>query len=169
MTNEYKSSTKKSKTVADVVQELPEPNVHAEMTPQQMWGSNGSDIHVPACNKNSLAQSLEDIPAPIQPLDTTRLHVPKSKIEQFRLAQGKPFSFPENFVESLAGTERPITDEEWAHIHELSYMECYILDLMRDGAVANYLNTHGHANATVCPECHVDDFFHVEGCSHQID
>jgi hypothetical protein len=26
------------------------------------------------------------------------------------------------------------------------------------------LNEMGHANWTVCPLCHVDDFVHVEGC-----
>jgi len=27
------------------------------------------------------------------------------------------------------------------------------------------LNRNGGANMTVCPECHVDDFTHVEGCT----
>ncbi len=27
------------------------------------------------------------------------------------------------------------------------------------------LNSHGLANWTVCPQCHIDDFVHVEGCS----
>ncbi len=26
------------------------------------------------------------------------------------------------------------------------------------------LNEHGGCNMTVCPECHVDDFCHIEGC-----
>lgn len=28
----------------------------------------------------------------------------------------------------------------------------------------NWLNLNGFPNLTVCPECHVDDFTHVEGC-----
>ena len=34
-----------------------------------------------------------------------------------------------------------------------------------DGEVARILNENGCANLTVCPECFVDDFTHVEGCS----
>lgn len=28
----------------------------------------------------------------------------------------------------------------------------------------DWLNSNGFANLTCCPECHVDDFTHVEGC-----
>ena len=38
-------------------------------------------------------------------------------------------------------------------------------DIVLDGAVAGVLNRNGRANWTVCPECSVDDFTHVEGCS----
>lgn len=31
--------------------------------------------------------------------------------------------------------------------------------------VMDWLNLNGFANLTICPECHVDDFTHVEGCS----
>ena len=35
-----------------------------------------------------------------------------------------------------------------------------------DGAsVYRWLNAHGFANLTCCPECHVDDFCHASGCS----
>lgn len=30
--------------------------------------------------------------------------------------------------------------------------------------VVNWLNRNGFCNLTVCPECHVDDFVHVENC-----
>jgi hypothetical protein len=30
--------------------------------------------------------------------------------------------------------------------------------------VAGWLNSNGFCNLTCCPECHVDDFTHVEGC-----
>ena len=32
------------------------------------------------------------------------------------------------------------------------------------GRVNRWLNENGFANLTCCPECHVDDFTHVEGC-----
>lgn len=39
--------------------------------------------------------------------------------------------------------------------------------------LAGVLSESGHANATVCPYCRVDDFVHVEGCrlehSHEDD
>ena len=31
--------------------------------------------------------------------------------------------------------------------------------------LARILNENGGANITCCPECRVDDFVHVEGCS----
>lgn len=31
-------------------------------------------------------------------------------------------------------------------------------------ALLKWLNRNGFCNLTVCPECHVDDFVHVEGC-----
>lgn len=48
---------------------------------------------------------------------------------------------------------------------QLGYYELFLLDLLNDGEIATYLNNNGFANKTVCPECHVDDFTHVEGCS----
>lgn len=34
----------------------------------------------------------------------------------------------------------------------------------KGNAVVNWLNYNGFCNLTVCPECHVDDFTHVETC-----
>ena len=34
----------------------------------------------------------------------------------------------------------------------------------KDQAINTWLNFAGYANLTVCPECRVDDFVHVEGC-----
>ena len=39
------------------------------------------------------------------------------------------------------------------------------LDVSFDGKLAAILNRSGAASLTVCPECRVDDFTHVEGCS----
>ena len=55
-----------------------------------------------------------------------------------------------------------ITKEE---LTQLGYSQLFLLDLLNDGEVATYLNNNGFASKTVCPECHVDDFTHVEGCS----
>lgn len=38
------------------------------------------------------------------------------------------------------------------------------IDLDNDGRLAMLLNALGAASLTVCPECRVDDFTHVEGC-----
>ena len=32
------------------------------------------------------------------------------------------------------------------------------------GRVCDWLNQNGFCNLTCCPECHVDDFTHFEGC-----
>lgn len=52
------------------------------------------------------------------------------------------------------------------NLHHLPYPQLYLLDLLNDGQIAKYLNNNGFASKTVCPECCVDDFTHVEGCSH---
>jgi hypothetical protein len=33
-----------------------------------------------------------------------------------------------------------------------------------DDSIMDWLNQNGFCNLTVCPECRVDDFTHVEGC-----
>jgi hypothetical protein len=37
-------------------------------------------------------------------------------------------------------------------------------DLVFDGDIAGVLNKNGCSNWTICPECHLDDFTHVENC-----
>lgn len=44
------------------------------------------------------------------------------------------------------------------------YMKLYIEDYIDNGRTLKRLNDY-NPNATVCPECCVDDFVHVEGCS----
>jgi hypothetical protein len=56
---------------------------------------------------------------------------------------------------------------EELNLAEMSYDELLIEDYKRDGEVAEALNAQGLCYKTVCPECHVDDFTHVEGCSKQ--
>ncbi len=34
----------------------------------------------------------------------------------------------------------------------------------QDDSIPNWLNRNGFANLTCCPDCHCDDFTHVEGC-----
>lgn len=48
---------------------------------------------------------------------------------------------------------------------KMQYSQLFLLDLLNDGAIGHYLNHNGFPSKTVCPECHVDDFIHVEGCS----
>ena len=47
----------------------------------------------------------------------------------------------------------------------LSYDELYFMDIISHYKVSQYLNQNGYCSLTVCPECHIDDFIHVEGCS----
>lgn len=47
----------------------------------------------------------------------------------------------------------------------MSYDELYVNDYVYNGRVASYLNEKGQCHITVCPECHIDDFTHVENCS----
>lgn len=54
---------------------------------------------------------------------------------------------------------------EHLNLAELSYDELLIADYEFDGEIAEALNAQGLSHKTVCPECHVDDFTHVEGCS----
>ena len=50
-------------------------------------------------------------------------------------------------------------------LSSLPYTQLYLLDLINGGEIGNYLNHNGLSHKTVCPECHIDDFTHVEGCS----
>lgn len=47
----------------------------------------------------------------------------------------------------------------------MSYDELFVDDYVSNGKIATQLNAIGLCSKTVCPECHVDDFCHVEGCS----
>ena len=53
----------------------------------------------------------------------------------------------------------PMTKEQYLEIFKAFLKHSDLLDAFNDG---------GFAGATVCPECHVDDFFHVEDCSLQV-
>jgi hypothetical protein len=46
-----------------------------------------------------------------------------------------------------------------------SYLDLAVRDREEDGAWCNWLNAHGKCSLTVCPECHVEDFMHAEGCT----
>lgn len=50
-------------------------------------------------------------------------------------------------------------------LNKEDYLILDAADTESDGEVARILNENGCANWTVCPECNVDDFTHVEGCS----
>ena len=52
-----------------------------------------------------------------------------------------------------------------ARLADRSYDDLFVEDFIYNGKIAARLNAQGHANKTVCPECHIDDFQHVEGCS----
>jgi hypothetical protein len=58
-----------------------------------------------------------------------------------------------------------MTPEEIENLPNLPYEQLYLLDALADGLITRYLNENGYANKTVCPECGVDDFCHVEGCT----
>ena len=45
------------------------------------------------------------------------------------------------------------------------YIAIALSDIMSDGMLVEVLNRNGCCNWTVCPECRVDDFTHVGGCS----
>jgi hypothetical protein len=44
------------------------------------------------------------------------------------------------------------------------YIELAVAAYFFEGIIKT-LNSNGAANFTVCPECHIDDFTHVEGCT----
>ncbi len=45
------------------------------------------------------------------------------------------------------------------------YITLYIADSRSDGVIGILLNNNGACALTVCPECHCDDFSHLETCS----
>ena len=49
-------------------------------------------------------------------------------------------------------------------LNEDDYLLLQAADFALAGEVAGVLNRNGCANWTVCPNCFVDDFMHVEGC-----
>lgn len=50
-------------------------------------------------------------------------------------------------------------------LSEADYLILQAADIALDCAVAGVLNRNGCANWTVCPQCRVDDFCHIEGCA----
>jgi len=48
-----------------------------------------------------------------------------------------------------------------------TYIELQKLDYISNGKLTKILNDNGVPNLTVCPQCKVDDFVHVVGCSYQ--
>ena len=50
-------------------------------------------------------------------------------------------------------------------LNKFDYRVLQDADIFLGGDVARVLNANGRANWTVCPECRVDDFTHVEGCT----
>lgn len=62
----------------------------------------------------------------------------------------------------------PVLDEaSRAALDALSYDELESVDMWTKLSLAPVLNANGLAHRTVCPECHVDDFVHVEGCPNE--
>lgn len=45
------------------------------------------------------------------------------------------------------------------------YDTLFVDDYIYNGLIGKVLNNEGYPNKTVCPECHVDDFTHMEDCS----
>jgi hypothetical protein len=45
------------------------------------------------------------------------------------------------------------------------YDTLFVDDFILNGKIAQVLNSQGYSHKTVCPECSIDDFTHVEGCS----
>lgn len=45
------------------------------------------------------------------------------------------------------------------------YITLLLADDKTDGVIGTLLNNNGASSLTVCPECRVDDFAHVETCS----
>ena len=44
------------------------------------------------------------------------------------------------------------------------YDTLFVDDFIYNGKISQQLNSQGYCHKTVCPECGVDDFTHVEGC-----
>lgn len=47
------------------------------------------------------------------------------------------------------------------------FVNLNLYDRWMNGAISKYLNENGKASFTICPECGVDDFTHIQGCSIQ--
>ena len=58
-------------------------------------------------------------------------------------------------------------DKDWKNpAFATIYASLALADLQEpDNKIPDWLNANGFANLTCCPECHVDDFVHVEGCT----
>ena len=57
-------------------------------------------------------------------------------------------------------------EKDWDNpVFKTVYLALALADWKEPGdELLNWLNNNGFCNLTVCPECHVDDFVHVEGC-----
>lgn len=58
-------------------------------------------------------------------------------------------------------------DKDWTNPAFANiYVALAMADIQEaDDSIPNWLNANGFCNLTCCPECHVDDFVHVERCS----
>jgi len=50
-------------------------------------------------------------------------------------------------------------------LQEIDFIVMNSMDRVLRGGLSGYLNNYAKPSFTVCPECGVDDFTHVEGCS----
>lgn len=74
----------------------------------------------------------------------------------------KNFELNEPEIERLS--TKSIEGKGLSGVENLNYESCALLDFILNGRVSKYFNEFS-PNRTVCPECAVDDFTHVEGCS----
>lgn len=69
----------------------------------------------------------------------------------------------EYFNTSLARV--PTAGAQSQELSTMTYDRLFVDDYVYNGKIATQLNAMGLCSKTVCPECHVDDFCHVEDCS----
>jgi len=71
--------------------------------------------------------------------------------------------------EALGQWVRELINSDENPIPKVIYKLLELADIDTGDEIGRYLNDIGHASLTVCPNCHSDDFIHVEGCEFDND
>lgn len=97
--------------------------------------------------------------------DGTRQHMVLGNVAPGTVLHGAQIVGESDCVDAEYSTGLSHLGKSMEEILSMNYDDLYVKDFCCVGRISRLLNDAGHCDRTVCPECGVDDFTHVEGCS----